>query len=135
MIKAHEIRDGLVLHLDPGDLEASGGGCTAAESARVQGPHFFLCVAADERSGNWVPLFSVAGPLRTLMPNEEKSGHPKWCESTTYFHCKQVWHAPHSAAVSAAIAAGDLTRPDLRNTLSEAGVDRVYEVVFSAAGA
>ena len=130
MIQVHEIKDGLVLHLDPDELEAEGGACTGTESIRVQGPHFFLCIASNEQSGNWVPLFSVAGPLRTLVPNEEKAGHPKWCESTTYFHRKQVWQAPHSAVVAASIAGGDLSRPGERNTLTEAGLDIVYSVAF-----
>lgn len=135
LIGAHEIKDGLVLHLDPDELEAEGGACTDIESFRVQGTHFFLCIAANERSGNWVPLFSVAGPMRNLVPNEEKAGHPRWCESTTYFHRKQVWQAPHSAVVAAAIAGGDLSRPGERNTLTEAGVDLVYGVVFPESAA
>lgn len=130
MIAAHEITDGIVLHLDPDELEAEGGVCTAGGAARVEGTHFFLCIAADEASGNWVPLSSVAGPLRTLVPNEEKTGHPGWRESTTYFHVRQVWQAPHSAVVAAAIAGGDLSRPGERNALTDAGVDLVYGVVF-----
>ena len=130
MIKPHEITDGLVLHLDPDELEAEGGCCTGTESVRVQGSHFFVCIASNEDSGNWVPLFSVAGPSRTFLPHEEKEGHPKWCESTTYFHDQQVWQAPHSAVVAAAIAAGDLSEPGARNTLTAAGVDSIYNSVF-----
>jgi len=135
MIATQEITDGLVLRLDPDDLEAEGGVCTDTESVRVQGPHFFVCIASNEKSGNWVPLFSEAGPLRALVPNEVKAGHPGWCESTTYFHVKQVWQAPHSAVVAAAIAGGDLSRPDKRNALTEAGIDIVYGVVFPPGGA
>lgn len=130
MIKLNEIEDGLVLHLDPDELEAEGGACTGAAGLRVQGSHFFVCIASDEQYGNWVPLFSVDGPMRVLLPDEEKAGHPKWCESTTYFHSQQVWQAPHSAVVAAAIAGGDLSRAGERNTLTEAGVDRVYGTVF-----
>lgn len=130
MIKAHEIKDGLVLHLDSDELEASGGRCAENGSVRVQGSHFFVCIAADDRSGNWVPLFSAAGRFRDLVPNGEKSGHPKWCESTTYFHCRQVWQAPHAAVVEAAVAGGDRSPPSLRNALSEAGVDLVYKTIF-----
>lgn len=130
MIAMHEIKDGLVLHLDPDELEAEGGVCTGAGPARVQGSHFFVCIAANEESGNWVPLFSGAGPFRDLVPYEEKVGHPRWCESTTYFHTRQVWQAPHSAVVAAAIAGGDLSRPGERNALTEAGVDLIYEAVF-----
>lgn len=130
MIEAREITDGLVLYLDPDELEAEGGRRTDTESPRVLGPHFFLCIAANERSGNWVPLFSGAGPHRDLLPDAEKAGQPGWCESTTYFHRRQVWQAPHSAVVAAAIAGGDLSRPGERNTVTEAGLDMVYGVVF-----
>jgi hypothetical protein len=133
MIAMDEIREGLVLYLDPDEFEAEGGVCTGAGSARVQGSHFFVCIAANEAAGNWVPLFSVAGPQRDLVPYEQKVGHPKWCESTTYFHMKQVWQAPHSAVVAAAIAGGDLSRPGERNALTDAGVGIVYEAVFPEA--
>jgi len=68
--------------------------------------------------------------MRTLLPYEHKAGHPKWCESTTYFHRQQVWQAPHAAVVAAAIAGGDLSRADERNTVTEAGIDLVYSAVF-----
>ncbi|MCA9504496.1 MAG: hypothetical protein R3F16_20920 [Myxococcota bacterium] len=130
-INPTEIRDGLVLHLDPDELEAAGGTCTGAGPARVQGSHFFVCIAANDESGNWVPLFSGSGPYRDLLPDKEKVGHPRWRESTTYFHVKQVWQAPHSAVIAAAIAGGDLSKPGERNGLTDAGVDLVYEKVFS----
>ena len=130
MIKPHEISDGLVLRLDPDELEAEGGACVGAEAGRVQGPHFFVCIASNEESGNWVPLFSVAGPLRMLLPDEQKRGQPGWCESTTYFHRQQIWQAPHAAVVAAAVAGGDLSRPGERNTVTEAGVDSIYRVVL-----
>ena len=132
MIATHEIHEGLVLHLDPDELEAEGGVCTGAERGRVQGTHFFVCIAANEEVGNWVPLFSVAGPYRDLVPYAEKVGHPEWRKSTTYFHVRQVWQAPHSAVVAAAIAGGDLSRPGERNTLTDAGVGTVYDKVFAA---
>jgi hypothetical protein len=130
MIATHDIKEGLVLYLDPDEFEAEGGVCTGAGPGRVQGSHFFVCIAANEEAGNWVPLFSVAGPYRDLMPYEEKVGHPNWCKSTTYFHMKQVWQAPHFAVVAAAIAGGDLSRPGERNALTDAGVGIVYEAVF-----
>lgn len=130
MIEAREITDGLVLRLDPDELEAAGGRRTDTDSVRVEGPHFFLCIASNEQSGNWVPLFSSAGPQRTLVANGDKAGPAAWRESTTFIHRKQVWHAPHSAVVDAAIAGGDLSQPGLRNTFTEAGVDAAYEVVF-----
>lgn len=132
MINAQEIRDGLVLCLDPDELEATGGRSNATGSIRVQGPHFFVCIAANDQNGNWVPLFSDPGRLRIVLPNEEKSGHPKWCESETYFHGEQIWQAPHSAIVSASIAGGDLSDQGSRITLTEAGIDRIYNTTVSA---
>ena len=132
MIKAHEIKDGLVLCLDPDELEANGGGSNTTDSIRVQGPHFFVCIAANEQTGNWVPLFSDPGRLRVILPNDEKSGHPKWCESETYFHRQQIWQAPHAAIVAASIAGGDLSDPDSRITLTETGVDLVYNTAVSS---
>jgi hypothetical protein len=130
MIAKHEIKGGIVLYLDPDELDVEGGVCTGAGPDRVQSPHFFVCIVANEESGNWVPIFSVAGPFRDLVPYEEKVGNPKWRESTTWFHTKQVWQAPHSAVVAAAIAGGDLSRAGERNALTAAGVDIVYEAVF-----
>lgn len=135
MIRADEIRDGLVLRLDPDELEAEGGACNASGSVRVEGPHFFVCIAADEHSGNWVPLFAVSGPQRSLLLDGQKTGHPNWCESTTFFHRQQVWQAPHTAVVAAAIAGGDLSGPDERNALTEAGVNAVYAAVFPESAA
>jgi hypothetical protein len=131
MIKAHEIKDGLVLCLDPDELEANGGGSDTTDSIRVQGAHFFVCIAANEQTGNWVPLFSAPGRLRILFPNDEKSGHPKWCESETYFHGEQIWQAPHAAVVAASIAGGDLSGPGSRITLTETGVNLVYNTAVS----
>ncbi len=130
MIEAREIKDGLVLHLDSDELEASGGRCAENGSNRVEGSLFFVCIAADEHTGNWVPLFSGAGRFREPVPNAEKSGRPGWCEAITYFHTRQVWQAPHAAVVDAAIAGGDRSEPGERNALSEAGVDRVYATIF-----
>ena len=130
MIAPHEIRDGIVLYLDPDELEAEGGVSNGAGPRRVEGAHFFVCIAADVSSGNWVPLFSQAGPYRELVPYEEKTGSRAWRESTAYFHETQVWQAPHTAVVTASIAAGDPSQPGERNALTPAGIDLVYDTVF-----
>ena len=130
MIAKNEIRDGLVLYLESDELEAEGGVCTGADRGRVQGSYFFVCVAADGETGNWAPLFSEAGPYRELVPYDEKEGPKSWRESTTYFHETQVWQAPHTAVVTASIAAGDLSEAGARNRLSDAGIDLVYRTVF-----
>ena len=130
MIQSHEIRDGLVLRLDPDELEARGARCASDAAYRVQGPHFFLCVAADGAAGNWVPLFPDPGPRRDVVANDHKSGPPGWCTSETFFHTEQVWQAPHEAVVKAAIVGGDLSEAGKRNFVMDAGIDQVYAMVF-----
>ena len=131
MIEKHEIYEGLVLRLEPDELEANGGRSNATTSTRVQGSHFFVCIAVGEQVGNWVPLFADPGRTRTPVPNDEKSGHPNWCESKTYFHDEQIWQAPHDAIVTASISGGDLSSPGSRISLTEEGVDRVYNTTVS----
>ena len=130
MIASHEIKDGIVLYLDPDELEAEGGVSTGTDRGRVEGAHFFVCIAANESVGNWVPLFGDAAPYRELVPYHEKTGSRAWRESTAYFHEKEVWQAPHAAVVAASIAAGDPSQPGERNALTPEGVDLVYDTVF-----
>ncbi|MEM9173902.1 MAG: hypothetical protein AAGC67_01610 [Myxococcota bacterium] len=130
MISANEIRDGLVLRLDPDELESRGGRCTGEPAYRVQGPHFFLCLAANEDASNWVPLFPDPGPRRDLLDNANKLGPLGWRGSETFFHTEQVWQAPPAAVVEAAIIGGDLSQADQRNFVNDAGIDAVYEIVF-----
>lgn len=130
MIQSDEIRDGIVLRLDPDELEARGARCASEAAHRVQGPTFFLCVAADDVAGNWVPLFPDPGPRRDLLANEHKDGAAGWRSSETFFHTEQVWQAPHEAVVHAAIVGGDLSQPGQRNVVIHGGVDVVYESVF-----
>ena len=130
MIQSNEIRDGIVLRLDPDELEARGARCASDPAYRVQAAHFFLCVAADDAAGNWVPLFPDPGPRRDILPNDHKSGPAGWCASETYFHTEQVWQAPHNAIVEAAIVGGDLSQPGERNFVTQAGGDLIYERLF-----
>ena len=130
MIKSDEIRDGIVLRLDPDELEARGARCASEAAYRVQTPHFFLCVAADDAAGNWVPLFPDPGPRRDILDNANKLGPQGWRDSETFFHKEQVWQAPNAAVVEASIVGGDLSQANQRNFLNDAGIDAVYEIVF-----
>ena len=132
MIQSAELRDGLVLRLDPDELESRGARCASEAAHRVMGPHFFLCVAADETAGNWVPLFPDPGPWRDVLVNEHKAGPAGWRSSETYFHQQQVWQAPHEAVVEAAIVGGDLSKSGERNFVTDEGIDLVYATVFGA---
>lgn len=122
---SEEIALGLVLHLDPDALEAEGGTFTGPVSARVLGPHFFLCVDVDQeaRSGSWVPLFSEQGAGRAAIDKASAYGHPKWTSGESYYHPDQVWSATHASVV---VAAGrDLSRPGARNGIGDGAVPEV----------
>ena len=129
MIQSAEIRDGLVLRLDPDELESRGARCASEAAHRVMGLHFFLCVAADETAGNWCRL-PDPGPWRDVLVNEHKARPAGWRSSETYFHQQQVWQAPHVAVVEAAIVGGDLSKAGERNFVTDE--DLVYAAVFGA---
>ena len=125
MISEVEVAPGLVLHLDPDEFEAHTAVYSCAEEARVKGGHFFLCVAADECSGLWLPMFTNAGPGRFSVPVNGRTGHPKWTRGKFHFHRGQVWSGTHAAAVAAADAGGDMSAPGRRNRLSESSTRAV----------
>jgi hypothetical protein len=119
MVTEGEVGVGLVLHLDPDTLAANGGSYTCPDEQRVQGGHFFLCLAVDDSSGQWLPLYSNSGVGREPLGEDGRSGHSKWSEGTFYWHRDQVWSAPHAAVVAAASAGGDMSRSGSRNRLDE----------------
>jgi hypothetical protein len=119
LISEAEIDFGLVLHLDPEELEAQGGTYTCPKEFRVQGRHFFICIGADEESALWLPLYSSPGIGRDMLTSEGRSGHSKWTKATCHYHRGQVWTASHAAVVSAARAGGDMSEPGRRNLLSD----------------
>lgn len=118
MITEAELEPGLVLHLDPDELLAQGATFTCSESKRVRGGHFFLCLSVEENAGRWLPLYSNMGIGRQALEQTSRTGHPKWTNATCYWHGGQVWNAPHSAVVVAAIAGDDKSTPGSRNRLA-----------------
>ena len=112
-----EIVPGLVLHLDPDELERSGGTYSCAKPFRVQGGHFFVCLSVSDQEARWLPLYTNDGPGRTLLTGS-RSGHSKWTGATTYYHSGQIWTADHAAIAAAALAGRDLSTPGARNMLS-----------------
>jgi hypothetical protein len=124
VVASSEIVPGLVLHLDPDELERSGGSYSCAKPFRVQGGHFFVCLRVSRRTGRWLPLYTNDGPGRIRLIGS-RSGHPKWTGATTYYHTGQVWTADHVAIAVAALAGGDLSSPELRNMLSRADIPEV----------
>jgi len=121
VVAPSEIVPGLVLHLDPDELERSGGTYSCPNPFRVQGGHFFVCLNVSGHIARWLPLYTNDGPGRTLLAGS-RSGHPKWTRATTYYHSGQVWTADHAAIAAAALAGGDLSSPASRNMLSRADV-------------
>lgn len=113
-----EIASGIVLHMDPDVLVRAGASYTCEPDRRVLGPHSFLCLAANEVKGAWVPLFSRPAHERVAISRAGRTGDQSWRLGTYYFHPGQVWVAPHSAVIDAAVAGGDRTRPGNRNRLA-----------------
>jgi hypothetical protein len=122
MIEPHEITRGLVLHLEPDVLVASGARFTCELLHRVHGPHAFLCIEAGAEGGRWLPLYSRMTTGRQPLPAHGKRGDPWWVLGTFHFDPRQVWTASHDAVVAAAHAGGDRTRSDVRNRLAESYV-------------
>ena len=113
-----EISRGLVLHLDPDELEVTGATFSCAEPLRVQGNHFFACIdVLDTEISLWVPLYTKAGPGRVPIDTAGSSGHPKITAGTIHYHPEQVWTATPAQVREAARSGGDLSRVGSRNRL------------------
>jgi len=125
MITENEVNFGLVLHLDPDELEANEATYTCAAEARVTGAHFFLCIGADDDCGRWLPLYSNAGIGRRELGPAGRSGHPKWTQGKFHYHVGQLWTATHYAGSRAARAGGDLSTPENRNRMTNECADAV----------
>lgn len=125
MIDEKEVVAGIVLHLDPDELERKGGSATCAKSFRVQGGHFFLCIGSEGGKERLIPLYTRPGKGRTLLAANGRSGHSKWTNGTFYWHSGQVWTAPVSAVVSAASVGKDASSKGNRNTMDGAQIPKV----------
>ncbi len=114
-----EFEVGLVLHLDPISLSNDHANVTCGEKGRVEGPHFFVCVAHDQakKRGLWMPVYSKNGPGRLTIAPAQKSGHPKWTDDLSYAHPGQVWDALDSTVQFAARAGRDASKQHHRNRM------------------
>ncbi|MGA3057597.1 MAG: phosphatidylglycerol lysyltransferase domain-containing protein [Candidatus Limnocylindrales bacterium] len=119
LVAPSEMAPGLVLHLDPEELERRGGMYSCPRAFRVEGGHFFVCLSVSGVMATWLPLYSRDGPGRTLLVGS-RTGHPKWTHATTYYHSGQVWTADAAAIAAAALAGGDLSTPASRSMLEPA---------------
>ena len=118
-LRVSEIRPGLVLHLDPSQLELKGARCTCLAEQRVEGHHFFLCLDTDNSEGDWPPLYSNPGPLRQMLSSDGRRGHAKWTDGVFHFHPSQIWTVSHLAILGAAAAGNDQSTAGNRNMLDE----------------
>ena len=117
MITEGEIDLGLVLHLDPDELEACGAAYSCSEEARVTGGHFFLHRC---RRFRWSLDSDVHEPRRgTGGTGRIGTGHPKWTRGKFHYHPGQVWLAKHHGVVRAAAVGGDMSAPGRRNRLAD----------------
>ena len=122
-----DLGPGIVLHLDPDELERLGGRYTGGEVFRVQGGHFFLCLDDDGSVGHWLPLFSKPGTGRFLLTGQ-RHGHIKWTGVMAYYHPGQVWIASHDAIVGAAESGRDRSTPAARNRLDVVDLPRLPQL-------
>jgi len=129
LIANNQIDRGLVLHLDPDELEALGATYTCPADFRVKGGHFFLCISANDDCGLWVPMYTNAGVGRRELNSAGRSGHPKWTQGKFHFHPAQLWSATHHAVLRAGCAGSDLSTPENRNRLTEECVNVVAESI------
>jgi len=113
-----EIAPGLALHLDPDRLLKDGATHTYTEQTRVQGQHFFLCVAASGGATKWVPLFTNGSAKRLALPAVARYGHPKWCQGVFHLYPDQIWTASPQAVANAAARAHDKSRKGSRNGIN-----------------
>jgi hypothetical protein len=83
-VSEEEISSGLVLHLDPEALLASGAPFTCAEMERVRGGDFFVCLKSNGQRSQWLPVYRDDGPGRIEIPMGDRVGHPSWTGGTCY---------------------------------------------------
>lgn len=120
-----DIGPGLVLHLNPKRLLATGAKVTGPAATWVEGDHFFLCVGLDGKRSRWVPLLSNPGKDRVLVSPEGRSGHEKWTGGTFHFHTNQIWTVGADAVVRGAEDGKDQSQAGARNRLSAEFVPEV----------
>ena len=124
-LTADELKPRLVLHLDPAVLEDEGGQFFPPDERRVEGDHFFLCVALEDDHSYWVPLSSKAQPGRVRIAGTQKSGQPSWTRQDTYAVATSYCRASFSVVVAGATSALDQTRKGERNMVSDEALKQV----------
>lgn len=122
----NQVEVGLVLHLDPDELERNGGKYSCSPERRVKGLHFFLIIGVQGLTITCVPLYSNENsPGREFVPKNGRTGHHKWARGSFYFDKNQCWSASAAAIWSAAQCGGDKSTSLNRNKLSVAATEEI----------
>lgn len=127
-----EVLPGLVLHMAPSILDAEGAEFFPPDECRVEGDHFFLCVAVEAEHSYWVPLSSKVYPGRVLITGAQKFGQASWIGKKTYAVANRFCRAHFPAVIAACAAADDKTRKGDRNFVNRDALSHVQSTVGRA---
>ena len=119
---AHVYGPGLVLHMYPEELLRFGAAHTVEPDDAVAAQHYFVCLSADAKEGLWTPLYLTRGHDRLAIPEEAKSGNPRWTRGVSYYSPDELWRLPHKATQRGASAAGDQSEPKAPNRVDLASL-------------
>jgi hypothetical protein len=115
VLARYELREGLVLRLDPRRLLELGSDATGPGRYRASGPHYFICVGVSADLSDWVATSSKWERDRLWV--RRKWGDPDWVRSETYADPFQVWTVSYVHLLRASLGA-DRTRAGHRNYAS-----------------
>lgn len=124
---AHVHAPGLVLRMDPDELIKQGATCSCAEHEAVHAQHYFVCIKANAADGLWAPLFNGPRMGTKELPNDSRTGDPRFVGSSSHYSPEQIWTATHKAAQRAASAAHDSSSGKLPNRIKVEFVPPVSE--------
>lgn len=112
-LRPNEVREGLVLRLEPGVLAEYGAEVTSDQLHRADGPHWFICVGKSGQATSWVATSSRPAPERDRVTR--KWGQPAWTMPETWADLYQVWTVGSFFALRAASLGVDPSFPGGRN--------------------
>src|SRR3954447_13311158 len=113
MLRANEVRAGLVLRMDPLRLLDHGAEATTDGRGRIWTTHWFICIDRRGDVSDWIATSSKWSPGRA--PVRRKWGQVAWVAAPTFADLYQVWTVPSFLGIRAAAAGIDPSGPGLRN--------------------
>ena len=113
-----ELTPGLVMYLCARKFIRRGGICHHGELREdyYTSPRPFLLVSVSGLVSEWVGVFPFEDTARVLISEDDKQGHPGWCDGDSWAHPNFRWTLSYAAFVSA--CGRDLSRVRRRNTVS-----------------